>query len=157
MSARLQSGLKGKSHEDKTESEYRVAAQCLFRPSFPTGILSKIPNRIFPQHEISGIRQEWGRGYKDTQTLARWWETGVNKSNWPWKMLEVSEQIIKIIKSIWKIESTAGIVPLVESENAHLAITAASLTLSENNVEDFERCIYKIEKLGMLPEEFNKI
>lgn len=59
-------------------------------------------------------------------------------------------------KFVWKIESTMAICPLVESTISD-AIHQACMTMPEEIRQNFVAGIYKIEKVGMLPQEHEKL
>lgn len=61
------------------------------------------------------------------------------------------------MKYIWKVESTHGVCSLVEAATATLAIEKCKECLGVVYAEQFADNVVKIERLGMLPEEFIKL
>jgi hypothetical protein len=61
------------------------------------------------------------------------------------------------MKYIWKFSTYGCVVPLIEATTLTEAIRLAESTIDLKLGINFENCIFSVERLGMLPQEFNKI
>jgi hypothetical protein len=61
------------------------------------------------------------------------------------------------MKYIWRVESTHGVCSLVEAATATLAIEECKKFVGSVYADEFADNVFKVERLGMLPEEFNKL
>jgi hypothetical protein len=63
-----------------------------------------------------------------------------------------------IHKSVWRIEAMGYALPLIEAYGPLDAINqAVGMRFQDPDSPDLIGAIYKLEKLGFLPEEFKKI